>query len=109
VLSGGWDYWGTGTSFGYQLLGSYNFGSDALWSRARGTVPLQIRDNGQTRIGAEVAFLSGSDYTAWQPGALLEFRNAGGSIFGLGAGWKFFEGGEDAVYFKAEFVLPLGR
>lgn len=108
VLSGGWDYWGTGNAFGYQLLGSYNFGSEAIWTRARGTVPLQIRNDGQTRIGAEVAYLTGRGYSAWQPGALVEFRN-GGRIFGLGAGMKFFEGGGDAVYFKGEFVLPLGR
>jgi hypothetical protein len=109
VLSGGWDYWGTGNSFGYQLLGSYNFGSEALWTRARGTVPMQIRDNGQTRIGAEVAYLSGDNYYAFQPGAVLEFNNRGGRMFGLGAGMKFFKGGENAVYFKGEFTLPLSR
>lgn len=109
VLSGGWDYWGTGQSFGYQLLGSYNFGADALWTRARGTVPMSTSQSMQTRIGAEVAFLSGDGYTAFQPGAVLEFNNRGGRVFGLGAGMKYFEGGEDAVYFKAEFSLPLGR
>ncbi len=109
VLSGGWDYWGTGQSFGYQLLGSYNFGADALWTRARGTVPLRTGETMQTRIGAELAFLSGDGYNAFQPGAVLEFNNRGGRVFGLGAGMKYFEGGEDALYFKAEFSLPLGR
>lgn len=109
VLSGGWDYWGTGNSFGYQLLGAYNFGSDAIWTRARGTVPMQIRDNGQTRVGAEVAFLSGDGYYAFQPGAVLEFNNRGGRVFGLGAGMKFFKGGDNAVYFKGEFSVPLSR
>jgi hypothetical protein len=109
VLSGGWDYWGTGESFGYQLLGSYNFGSDAIWTRARGTVPMSTSASSQTRIGAEVAFLSGSDYSAFQPGAVLEFNNRAGRVFGLGAGMKFFEGGENAVYFKAEVSMPLFR
>ena len=109
VISGGWDYWGTGESFGDQLLGSYNFGADALWTRARGTVPLSTGTSMQTRIGGEVAFLSGNGYTAWQPGAVLEFNNRGGRVFGLGAGMKYFEGGEDAIYFKGEFSLRLGQ
>jgi hypothetical protein len=109
VLSGGWDYWGTGDSFGYQLLGSYSFASDAIWTRARGTIPMTKGANSQTRIGAEVAFLSGDDYSAWQPGAVLEFNNRAGRVFGLGAGMKFFEGGDDAVYFKAEVSMPLFR
>jgi len=109
VLSGGWDYWGTGQSFGYQLLGSYNFGADALWTRARGTVPLSTGATMQTRIGGEVAFLSGDGYHAWQPGAVLEFNNRGGRVFGLGAGMKLFDGGDDAFYIKGEFSVPLGR
>jgi hypothetical protein len=110
VLSGGWDYWGTGQSFGYQLLGSYNFGSDALWTRARGTVPLRTAATSQTRIGGEVAFLSGNEYSAWQPGVVLEFNNRSGRVFGLGAGVKLFEGDDDPpIYFKAEVSAPLFR
>ena len=109
VVSGGWDYWGTGQSFGYQLLGSYNFGSEALWTRARGTIPLSTRETSQTRIGAEAAFLSGDGYSAFQPGVVMEFNNRGGRVFGLGAGMKFFEGGGDAVYFKAEVSMPVFR
>lgn len=110
VLSGGWDYWGTGGPLGYQLLGSYNFGTESLWSRVRGSTRLQQRANGgQTRLGAEVAYLSDDTFWAWQPGAVLELHGANGGILGLGAGMKFFEGGEDAVYFKLEGVLPLGR
>lgn len=111
VLSGGWDYWGTGGPFGYQLLGSYNFGTESIWLRARGTQRLMQRaSGGQTRLGAEVAYLSDNDgFSAIQPGVVLEMHGGNGGIFGLGAGMKFFEGGGDAVYFKVEGVLPLLR
>lgn len=109
VLSGGWDYWGTGPEMGYQLLGAYNFGSEALWARGRATFPMQVRATSQTRLGGEVAFLSGKNYTAWQPGAVLEFTGPQGRLLAFGAGMKFFERGENAVYFKVETVLPLAR
>jgi hypothetical protein len=108
VLSGGWDQWGTGGPMGYQLLGSYNFGSEALWARGRATTRISQKPNGQTRLGGEVAYLTGSNWYGVQPGAILEFHN-GGNILGVGAGMKFFKGGGDAVYFKVEGVLPLGR
>jgi hypothetical protein len=110
VVSGNWDYWGTGGPTGYQALGSYNFGSKSLWTRGR--VTERVRQNGpsQTRVGAEVAYLEGAGYSAIQPGGVLEFHDAKGNIFGLGAGMKFFgHGGGNAVYFKAETVLPLMR
>lgn len=110
VLSGGWDHWGTGGPYGFQALGAYNFGSSSLWTRGRATKQLSERANGgQTRLGGEVAFLNGEGYSAWQPGAIMEFHDGSGRILGLGAGMKFFEGGENAVYFKVEGLLPLGR
>jgi len=111
VLSGGWDYWGTGGPFGYQLLGSYNFGTESIWTRARGTTRIQQRANGQTRLGAEVAYLSDNDnFSGFQPGAVLELHGSNGVIIGLGAGVKIFEGNDNnPVYFKLEGVLPLGR
>jgi hypothetical protein len=102
VLGGGWETWGM--PIGWQLLGSYNFGTEALWVRGRGTTTLGASP---ARIGAEVAFLQGEDYHAIQPGGVLQFRDSRGRILGLGAGMKFFKGGGDAVYFKVEGVLPL--
>lgn len=110
VVSGGWDQWGTGGPMGYQVLGAYNFGSEAYWGRGRVTrrIGAASSTGRQRRFGGEVAFLGGDGYSGVQPGALVEFHNGNGRIFGLGAGMKFIEG-SDAVYFKAEIVLPLGR
>lgn len=108
VLSGGWDQWGTGGPLGYQVLGAYNLGTESFWGRGRVTTRLGQATTGQRRIGGEVAFLSGEGYSGVQPGAILELHNGRGRILGLGAGMKFIEG-EDAVYFKAEMVLPIAR
>lgn len=110
VLSGGWEYWGTGGPLGYQALASYNFESQSIWTRGRATTRLQRRDGGgQTRLGAEVAYLNGDRYEIVQPGAVLLFHGSSGRILGVGAGMKFYDGGGDAVYFKLEGVLPIGR
>jgi hypothetical protein len=110
VLSGGWDHWGSGTPWGHQVLGSYNFGSEAFWGRGRATRRLSSGGPAQRRLGAEVAFLSGEGYSAWQPGAVLELHNGRGGILGLGAGMKFFgNNGGNAVYFKVEGVVPVVR
>lgn len=109
VLSGGVDFWGTGGPMGYQALASYNFGSESFWGRGRATRRLGEAAPSNVRVGGEVAFLAGNSYSAWQPGALVEFHREGGSIFGLGAGGKFFSGGGSAFYVKAETVLPLLR
>lgn len=111
VLSGGWDQWGTGGPMGYQVLGAYNFGTEGFWGRGRVTRRLGAASSTgrQRRFGGEVAYLAGDGYSGVQPGAIMEFHDGNGRIFGLGAGMKFFDGGGDAVYFKGEFVLPIGR
>lgn len=112
VVSGGLDYWGTtNTRLGYQALAAYNFGSEGFWGRGRVTTRLgAMRENDkQTRLGAEAAFMAGDGYHGFQPGGVVEFHTGGGTILGLGAGMKFFQGGSDAVYFKGEITLPLAR
>jgi hypothetical protein len=112
VLSGGLDYWGTNNDrLGYQALAAYNFRSEGIWARGRVTTRLgQMRaNNAQTRVGGEVAYMGGQGFSGWQPGGVIEFHRGGGTIFGLGAGMKFFEGGGDAVYFKGEITLPIAR
>lgn len=109
VVSAGLDHWGTGGPMGYQLLGSYNFGSESYWTRGRVTTRVADRSPGQVRLGGEVALLGGEGYSAWQPGAVLEFHNGAGRILGLGAGMKIFDGGDDAFFFRLEGVLPLSR
>jgi hypothetical protein len=110
VVSGNWDYWGTGQPTGYQLLGSYNFHSKSVWTRGRVTERLGPNTAAQNRFGGEVAYLSGTGYSIWQPGLVWEHHDAKGNILGLGAGMKFFGfGGGNAVYVKVEGVAPLFR
>ena len=110
VVSGSWDQWGTGGPIGHQLLGSYNFGSKSLWTRGRVTRNLTPGGPSQRRVGAELAYLEGTGYSAFQPGGVLEFHDPKGNILGLGAGMKFFGNrGGNAVYFKVEGVVPVMR
>ena len=109
VVAAGWDHWGTGSVWGHQVLGSYNLDSENFWGRGRLTRQLSMNGAAQRRLGGEVAFLSGPTFTAWQPGAILEFHNGRGSILGLGAGVKIVDGGDNAIYFKVEGVLPIAR
>jgi hypothetical protein len=108
VLSGGWESYGSKTPLALQLLGSYNFGTSSLWTRGRATGKISERSSGSTRLGGEVAFLNGDNYTIVQPGAVLEFHS-GSRVLGLGAGMKFFKGGDSNVYFKVEGSTPLGK
>jgi len=105
----GWDEWGTGGPLGYQVLGSYNFGSKSFWGRGRLTTRVSENGASSTRVGAEVAYLSGTGYSAVQPGAVVEFHMPAGQILGLGAGMKFANTGGNAVYFRVEGFLPLLR
>lgn len=111
VVSGAWDHWGTGGPMAYQALAFYNLGTESFWGRGRATrrIGAASSTGRQRRFGGELAYLGGEGYSGFQPGALMEFHNGNGRIFALGAGMKFFEGGDDAVYFKAEIVLPVGR
>jgi hypothetical protein len=109
VVSAGWDHWGTGGPWGHQVLASYNFDSEGLWTRGRVTRRIAASGQAQRRLGAEVAYLTGDGYSAWQPGALLELHNGRGGILGLGAGFKLPSAGDNAVYFKVEGLLPISR
>ena len=111
VLSGQLDYWGSGGPLGWQLLGSYNFGSTTLWTRGRVTTRVARTATGQVRLGGEVAYLNDSDgdFTMVQPGAVVEWHLGGGPIVAFGVGRKLSDPGDDATYFKTEIVLPLRR
>lgn len=110
VLSGAADYWGTGGPIGAQALASYNFGSESLWTRGRVTTRVaSLNSGGQIRVGGEAAWMNSGDYSALQPGGVLEWHNGGGLIVGLGVGMKLIEDGDDPVYFRGEIVLPIMR
>jgi hypothetical protein len=108
-VAGDWDYWGTGGPLGYQALGSYNFGSKSFWGRGRATTRISQSGASSTRLGAEVAYLSGPGYSAWQPGGVFEWHFPAGQILGLGAGAKLANSGGNAAYFRVEGLLPLTR
>lgn len=104
------DYWGRG-AMNAQLIGSYNWGSEALWSRARVTQRfINLGGDGHIRAGPEAAYLHGEGYDAWQVGGVVGFHAGGGTIINGGIGRKFASGdGNDATYFRAEIVLTPGR
>jgi hypothetical protein len=104
------DYWGTG-SLDAQLIGSWNYGSESLWSRARVTQRLlSVGSNGHIRAGGEAAYLTGEGYNAWQIGPVVGFHTGGGTIINAGVGRKLASGdAPDATYFRAEIVLTPFR
>lgn len=115
-------WWGNG-AFGLQGIASHNFGSDYLWSRARGTVRVVPSMGGgdlhagaeaswQGDIGEEEVFggVTAPNYSAVMYGPLVQWstRNVTGV---LGAGWKnvdqdFVPEGEDSTWYgKFELVF----
>jgi hypothetical protein len=104
VVAAGWERMGTG--LGFQTLASYNTGSESFWGRGRVTKPIGA---GSTRIGAEVAYLSATGFSMWQPGGVLLWQTASGKSFGIGAGAKIPDAGDTAMYFKVEGGIPIIR
>lgn len=104
------DYWGDG-DLGAQLIGSYNYGSESLWSRARLTHRVfSLGNDGHVRLGGEAAYLTGEGYNAWQVGGVIGFHPGRGTIINAGVGRKLASGeGRDATYFRAELVLTPNR
>jgi hypothetical protein len=110
VLSGAWDYWGTGGPWGHQLLGSYNFGGKDFWGRAQVTKRYWQDGAAQRRFGVEVAALHGNGYSGYQPGVIWQMHNGKGFILVLGAGAEIYKKSSDnAGYFKIEAYAPIGR
>lgn len=112
VVSGQLNYWGTGGPIGAQLLASYNLGGESLWTRGRVTSRVaSLGGGGQVRVGGEVAYMNADQFSAVQPGGVIEWHNGSGMILGFGAGVKLIdqENVDDPVYVKAEIVLPLRR
>lgn len=126
------DYWGRG-AYGLQGIASYNWGSEYLWSRGRGTLRLaELGDGSSIHGGAEAVWqgelqgdettiggvtAEGPRYTAIQVGPVLQW-NSRNVIGVLGGGWKkvdfkvgddeggLFDPEEDSTwYFKAELVF----
>ena len=110
VLTTALDYWGTGGPLGYQLLASYGFGGESLWTRGRVTSRVRLLDGGgQVRVGGEVAYATAGDFNLIQPGLVAEWHNGAGFILGFGVGRKIVKDGDDATFFRVETVFPLSR
>lgn len=109
------EHWGTG-QFGLQGIGSYNWGSDYLWSRARGTARVSDLREGALHVGAEYVWQGELDspagatgYRATQFGPVVQYiTRDGGPIVAVGGGWKDDNLGEDDTWYaKAELVLSF--
>ena len=114
VASVGWDYWGDGNRQ-LQFLGSYNFGVEYLWTRARAA--WRLTPTSPLFVGGEAGILGGGDDDGDSPylaqfGPLVEWRfnpqfrlNLSG---GLKVGIAEVEG--SAAYGRLEFLwLPTAR
>ena len=97
-----------------QLLSNYNFGSQYLWARGRGSVPFGYSVEHPARIGLEVVGQgggkNGNTSNSFQVGPTLEyawtpnFRTTG--VVGYkSVGGTFLANRESAAYFKLEFSL----
>jgi hypothetical protein len=110
VITGQVDHWGTGGPLGWQWLGAYNFGAQSLWTRGRVTTRVGPPEPRQIRVGGELAYMSGRDgFSAFAPGAVLEWHAGNGFILGTGIGRKLIRRGDDATYFRVEAVIPFVR
>lgn len=111
VASAGWNHWGSG-NHALQLLGSYNFGTEFLWTRGRASKPLT--STSPLWVGGELALLGGGNSNAYiaQFGPTLEYRfnpqfRLGGSA-GLKTGVSNATG--NAAYGRLEFLwLPTAK
>lgn len=111
VASVGWDYWGDGNRMA-QVLGSYNFGNEFLWTRGR--AGWRLTPTSPLFVGGEAGILGGGDSNAFlaQFGPLIEWRftpqfRLTGSA-GLKVGVAEVEG--NAAYGRLEFLwLPTAR
>lgn len=100
----------TGASpFVFEGLGSYNWGAEYLWTRARGLVGLGSER--AFRVGGEVGWqgeMGDGDYSAVQYGPVVQ-ASFGRFTVGARAGWKNDDGPETHTYFGVEAGVGLGR
>jgi hypothetical protein len=108
-VTGHLEHWGTTGGLGAQLIGTYNFGAETLWTRGRLMVPLF----GPLRVGGELAWLNAMNdddttladesFSQFAAGGVLGFNPGRGVIINGRVGRKF--GDADATYFGVELVL----
>jgi hypothetical protein len=111
VGSVGWDYWGDGSRMA-QVLGSYNFGDEYLWTRGR--AGFRLTPTSPLFVGGEAGIMGGGDQSAYiaQFGPLIEWRFNPQFRLTASAGLKvgIAEVDGNAAYGRLEFLwLPLAR
>lgn len=118
VGSFGWDYWGLTNTRAAQVLASYNFGDQFLWTRGR--YSQRLTTTSPLWVGGEVALLGGGDdprpgaEDVWltQFGPTLEYRFNPQFRLGLSGGLKvgIDNYGDTGAYGRIEFLwLPRAR
>lgn len=105
------EYWGTGT-FGAQALGSYNWGSDYLWTRGRLTARVAEPAGGSLLLGGEYSWQGereeGPGYDARMYGPTAVWIGPSGFIMGLAGGWKNTHSPDDSTwYLRVDFVFDV--
>ena len=114
------DYWDNG-AYGLQGIASYNWGSEYLWTRARGTLRvLDLGTGGSIHVGPEFVYQgemgeegAGDDahYKGTQLGGIVLWNSGNLLQAGFGAGVKnndiegIAEEDESTWYVKLEFVV----
>jgi hypothetical protein len=97
-----------------QLLSNYNFGSQYLWARGRGSVPFGTSTKHPARVGVEVVGQGGgkdgSTSSTFEVGPTYEYAWTPNFRTTAAAGYKsvgasFLANRESAAYFKLEFSL----
>lgn len=97
-----------------EFLANYNFASDYLWSRARGSVPVGMSATHPTRVGLELVGQggnhNGSSTHAFSVGPFFNYQVTPQFKTGLAGGAKFYgsngtRGSGTAAYIKWEFSL----
>lgn len=111
VGSVGYDYWGDGSKM-VQLLGSYNFGTEFLWTRGRAAT--RLTPTSPLFVGGEAAVLGGGSSNAFlgQFGPLVEWRFNPQFRISASAGLKvgLAEVSGNSAYGRLEFLwLPAAR
>jgi hypothetical protein len=92
-----------------EFLSNYNFGSDFLWTRARGTVPMGYSVNHPARVGLELGG-QGSNHNgvsshSFQVGPLLEYGLTPHLGFTVAGGPRFISHGGTAAYLSMSLSI----
>jgi hypothetical protein len=100
------EHWGAGDRMG-QLIASYNWGSEYLWSRARGAV--RLGPTSPLMAGGELVFQTGEgDSRVTSIGPLLQARLSEAFRLTGVVGYRMPQGGDGTGYARLDFTWIPG-